>query len=127
MMINLYLNNDEGSANADPSASSESPSADPSASSGTDSAGKSVPGEEGKYLENMKKFPTKLSKDDLTKDFAVISLQIERLRKTLQNSHRNNTKLKHTIERVKHDKTVTIAEKQKVQQNYNRQKAVITV
>ena len=76
MMINLYLNNDEGSANADPSASSESPSADPSASSGTDSAGKSVPGEEGKYLENMEKFPTKLSKDDLTKYFAVISFKL---------------------------------------------------
>merc|ERR1719231_1674115 len=79
------------------------------------------------FLGKMYKFPTVDSNKLLETNLAVISMQVERIRKALQTSHRNNTKLRGTINRVRHDQTVTKAEKEKVQKDYNRQKAILIV
>eukprot|EP00801_Mesodinium_rubrum_P006665 Mrub_06673.p1 GENE.Mrub_06673~~Mrub_06673.p1 ORF type:complete len:288 (+),score=74.39 Mrub_06673:12-875(+) len=79
------------------------------------------------FQEKMEKFLTVDSNNLLETNLAVISMQVERIRKALQKSHRNNTKLKGTINRVRHDQTVTKAEKEKVQKDYNRQKAILIV
>merc|ERR1719453_2899995 len=132
-MIIINLNSDNKEGNTPPEGPTDAKDENAPNGAGADSnkeEGAPKAGDDTKhneFLGKMDKFPTVNSNKLLETNLAVISMQVERIRKALQTSHRNNTKLRGTINRVRHDQTVTKAEKEKVQKDYNRQKAILIV